>query len=71
MGETQYGLPLIVDNLSDGAARGLKRVRFEKSTDESYNERGYSYSSVARLHHDCRQSLDGVAECSGGFGGSA
>ncbi len=39
MGETQYGLPLIVGNLADSAARGLKRVRFEKGTDDSYNER--------------------------------
>ncbi|HVT24164.1 MAG TPA: hypothetical protein VHD95_06010 [Rhizomicrobium sp.] len=39
MGETQYGLPLIVDNLSEGSARGLKRVRFERGTDEGYNER--------------------------------
>ena len=39
MGESQYGLPLIVGNLADGAARGLKRVRFEKGTDDSYNER--------------------------------
>lgn len=39
MGETQYGLPLIVDNFSEGSARGLKRVRFEKGTDKDYNER--------------------------------
>ena len=30
---------MIVGNLADGAARGLKRVRFEKGTDDSYNER--------------------------------
>jgi len=39
MGETQYGLPLIVDSLSEGSARGLKRVRFEKGANEGYNER--------------------------------
>jgi hypothetical protein len=39
MGETQYGLPLIVGNLADKAARWLKRVRFEKGADDSYNER--------------------------------
>jgi hypothetical protein len=39
MGETQYGLPLIVDNFSAGSARGLRRVRFEKSNGEGYSER--------------------------------
>ena len=39
MADTQYGLPLIIDNFSDKAARGLKRVRLEKSVDAVYNER--------------------------------
>jgi hypothetical protein len=39
MGETQYGLCLIVGNLVGYAARELKRGRFEKGTDDSYNER--------------------------------
>lgn len=39
MADTQYGLPLIVDNFADDAARGLKRVRFEKGNDDGYNER--------------------------------
>jgi len=39
MGETQYGLPLIVDNFSEGSARGLKRVRFERGNDDGYKER--------------------------------
>src|SRR5215470_1272747 len=29
----------LVNKLSDGAARRLKRIRFEKGNDESYNER--------------------------------
>lgn len=36
IGETQYGAPLIVDNFSEGAARGLTRVRFERGNDEGY-----------------------------------
>jgi hypothetical protein len=36
MAETQYGLPLIVANFADNAARGLKRVRFEKGNDDGY-----------------------------------
>ena len=36
---TQYGLPLIVSSFADVAARGLKRVRFEKGNDEGYKER--------------------------------
>jgi hypothetical protein len=39
MAETQYGLPLIVDDFSGGSARGLTRVRFEKGNDEGYKER--------------------------------
>jgi hypothetical protein len=39
MGETQYGLPLIVGNFTGNAARGLKRVRFEKGDDDGYKER--------------------------------
>ena len=40
MAETQYGLPLIVDNLKESAARGLKRIRLEKGGgDEMYKER--------------------------------
>jgi hypothetical protein len=39
MVETQYGLPLIVGSFADDAARGLKRVRFEKGNDEGYKER--------------------------------
>jgi hypothetical protein len=40
MPDTQYGLPLIVDNLKESAARGLKRIRLEKGTsDDMYKER--------------------------------
>ncbi|HYA19016.1 MAG TPA: hypothetical protein VEF06_16195 [Bryobacteraceae bacterium] len=41
MPETQYGLPLLVDNLSgSGVARGLKRIRFESGDSEGgYSER--------------------------------
>jgi hypothetical protein len=39
MSDTQYGLPLIVENLKESAARGLKRVRLEKgSSDDMYKE---------------------------------
>ena len=39
MEETQYGLPLIVGKLTETAALGLKRIRFEKGSDDGYNER--------------------------------
>lgn len=40
MADTQYGLPLIIENFKESAARGLKRVRFEKgSGDDEYKER--------------------------------
>jgi hypothetical protein len=40
MGETQYGLPLVVNDFSGGAAHGLSRVRFVKGNgEEGYNER--------------------------------
>src|ERR1700688_4491342 len=40
MPDTQYGLPLIVDNLNESAARGLKRIRLEKGTsDDMFKER--------------------------------
>jgi hypothetical protein len=39
MGETQYGLPLIVGNLAANAARGLNRFCIEKGYDDGYNER--------------------------------
>jgi hypothetical protein len=39
MAETQYGLPLIVENLKDPTARGLKRIRFEKGNENGYRER--------------------------------
>lgn len=41
MTDMQYGLPLIVSNFTDTAARGLKRIRFQKGDDDglSFNER--------------------------------
>jgi hypothetical protein len=39
MTETQYGLPLIVGNLTETPARGLTRIRFEKGRDDHFNER--------------------------------
>jgi hypothetical protein len=39
MAETQYGLPLIVGNFTETAARGLKRIRFEKGNTDGYKER--------------------------------
>lgn len=39
MVETQYGLPLIVGNFTETAARGLKRIRFEKGSDDGFQER--------------------------------
>jgi hypothetical protein len=40
MSDTQYGLPLIIENLKESAARGLKRIRLEKgSGDDVYKER--------------------------------
>jgi hypothetical protein len=39
MEETQYGLTIIVPNFTETPARSLKRIRFEKGTDEGFNER--------------------------------
>jgi hypothetical protein len=40
MSDTQNGLPLIVDNVKESAARGLKRIRLENGTsDDLYKER--------------------------------
>ena len=39
MGNTQYGLPMVIDSLSDDTARGLKRVRFERGKGDGYTER--------------------------------
>ena len=39
MGETQYGLPLIVGNFADYTAQGLTRIRLEKAKTGGYDER--------------------------------
>jgi len=40
MADTQYGKPLIVGNLGENTpALGLKRIRFEKGSDDGYKER--------------------------------
>lgn len=39
MTESQYGLPLIIANYAETAARGLKRIRLEKGSDDAYKER--------------------------------
>src|SRR5450755_743616 len=41
MASTQYGIPLIVGNFVDTAARGVTRIRFQKGVDDgmNYNEK--------------------------------
>jgi hypothetical protein len=39
VGDSQYGLPYLIGNLTESTARGLKRVRMTKGGEAGYNER--------------------------------